>query len=120
MKDEPAMKRNDAVLNDSPGDLHTVEANDKILDNYKYPVALIQAAQNQSKNIRGLVKLLKSNIRAKVMLIVNVDIQGLLTNGQTRNIRHTEFAQGSVLKVYVKFSEKQAGLKTMRYSYLGR
>ena len=52
MKDEPAMKRNDAVLNDSPGDLHTVEANDKILDNYKYPVALIQAAQNQSKQIQ--------------------------------------------------------------------
>ena len=64
--------------------------------------------------------MLKSNIRAKVMLIVNVDIQGLLTNGQTRNIRHTEFAQGSALKVYVKFSEEQAGLKTMRYSYLGR
>ena len=52
MKDELAMKRNEAVLNDSPGDLHTVEANDKILDNYKYPVALIQAAQNQSKQIQ--------------------------------------------------------------------
>ena len=46
-KDEPAMKRHEAVLNDLPGDPYTIEVIDKIPDNCKYPLALIQAAQNQ-------------------------------------------------------------------------
>ena len=54
------------------------------------------------------------------MLTVNLDIQDRLINGRTENISHTEFPQGSVGKVYVKFSDKQAGLKAMRSSYLGR
>ena len=54
------------------------------------------------------------------MLRVNLDIQDRLINGQTGNISHTEFAQDSVRKVYVKFSDEQAGLKAMRSSYLGR
>ena len=46
-ENEPAMKRNEAVLSDLPGELYTIEANDKIPDNCKYPLTLIQAAQNQ-------------------------------------------------------------------------
>ena len=38
------MKRNDAVLNDLPFDLSTIEADDKIPYNCKYPLATIQAA----------------------------------------------------------------------------
>ena len=41
---EPAMKRNEAVLNELPGELYMIEANDKISDNCKFPLALIQAA----------------------------------------------------------------------------
>ena len=37
-----------------------------------------------------------------------------------RFIKHNEFAQGSVCKVYAKFSDEQAGLKSMKSSYLGR
>ena len=81
----------------------------------------IQAAQDQKQtNTGGLGKFLKLNIDAKVMLKVNVDIEDRLTNGQTGNISHIEFAQDSVQKVYVKFSDEQAGLKAMRSSYLGR
>ena len=54
------------------------------------------------------------------MLTVNIDIQDRLINGQTGIIRHIEFAQSSVRKVYVKFSDEQAGSKAMRSSYLGR
>ena len=43
-ENEPAMKRNDAVLNDLPFDLSTIEADDKIPYNCKYPLATIQAA----------------------------------------------------------------------------
>ena len=46
---EPAMKRNEAILNELPGELYTIVANDKIPDNCKYPLALIKAAQNQNK-----------------------------------------------------------------------
>ena len=54
------------------------------------------------------------------MLTVNIDIQDRLINGQIGTIRHIEFAQGSVRKVYVKFSGEQVDSKAMRLSYLGR
>ena len=54
------------------------------------------------------------------MLTVNLDIQGLLINGQAGNINHIEFAQGSVWKVYVRFSNKKASLKVLKSSNLCR
>ena len=91
------MKRNDAVLSDLPDKIYTMEADDKILDNFKYLVAAIQAAQNQKQtNTGGLAKFLKLEIGAKMMLTVNLDIQDCLINGQTGNISHIEFVQGSV------------------------
>ena len=52
------------------------------------------------------------------MLKVSLDIEDRLTNGQTGNISHIEFAQDSAQKVYVKFSDEHTGLKAMRSSYL--
>ena len=54
---KPAIKRNEGVLNYLSGQLYTIEVKDKTPDNYKYPFALIQAAQNQ-KQIKtgGLVQ----------------------------------------------------------------
>ena len=48
------------------------------------------------------------------MLTVNIDIQDCLINNQTGNISHNEFAWGSLSKVFVKFSNEQAGSKGMR------
>ena len=74
-ENEPALKRNEAVLNELPGEPYITEAKDKIPDNCKYPVALIQAAQNQKQtNTRGLTKFRKLKTRSKVMLRVNIDI----------------------------------------------
>ena len=42
-----------------------------------------------------------------------------LINGQTRTIRHIQFAEGVVHKVYNNFSYEQVGFKVMRSSYLG-
>ena len=42
-------ERNEAVLNDLPGELYTIETNNKIPDKYKYPIALVQVTQNQKK-----------------------------------------------------------------------
>ena len=47
------MERNEAVLNDLPGELYTVEADDKVPDNCKYPLAMIEAAQNQTQTNTG-------------------------------------------------------------------
>ena len=63
---------------------------------------------------------LNINIGAKVILTVNIDIQDRLINGQTGIIKHIDFAQGSTHKVYIKFSDEQAGSETMRSSYFGR
>ena len=57
--------------------------------------------------------MLKLKTGAKVMLTVNIDIQNCLINGQTGVIRHIEFAEGSACKVYIKFSDEQAGSKAM-------
>ena len=46
VENEPFIKMNAAVLNDLPGELYTIKANDKISDSFKYLLALIQAAQN--------------------------------------------------------------------------
>ena len=120
-ENKAAMERNKAVLNDFADQFYTIEAIEKISDNCKYPLALFQTAQNQKQtNTGGLAKLLKLKIGAKVMLTVNVDIHDRLINGELVIIRHTEFAQGSVCKVCVKFSDKQASSKAMRSSNLGR
>ena len=42
----PAMKKNDAVLNDLPGEFYRIQADDKVPDNCKYQLATIQAIQN--------------------------------------------------------------------------
>ena len=55
------MKRNCVVLNDLPGELYTIETDERITDNRKYPLATMQ----------GLAKLLKMKIGAKVMLTAN-------------------------------------------------
>ena len=54
------------------------------------------------------------------MITVDSDIQSCLINCQTGNIRCNEFVQGSVGKVYLKFSKKKVGLKVMRSSCFGR
>ena len=45
-ENEPAMKRNDTVLNDLPGEIYPIEVNCKILNNSKCPLELIQVAKN--------------------------------------------------------------------------
>ena len=67
-----------------------------------------------------MVLKVKLKIGAKVMLTVDIDIQGSLINCQTETIRHIEFAEGSVFKVFVKFSDEQVGSKAVRSSFLGK
>ena len=118
---EPAMERNEAILNYLPSDLYTTDANDKIPDNFKYPLALIQTARNQKQTNTGcLTNLLRLKFGAKIMLTVNIDEDHRLINSQTGIISHIEFAHGSFLRVYVKFSDEQVSSKGMRSSYIGR
>ena len=46
-----AIKRKEPFLIELPGEIYTIEANNKFPDNWKYPldipIALMQAAQNQ-------------------------------------------------------------------------
>ena len=45
-ENEPVVKRHEVALNECLGKLYIIEANYKIPDNCKYPLALIQADQN--------------------------------------------------------------------------
>ena len=49
----PAISRNEAVLNNLPGELYTIEADDKTPDNCKCLLAMILAAQNQKQTNIG-------------------------------------------------------------------
>ena len=61
-ENEPAMKRNEAVLSDLLAELYRIKANDEVSDNSKYPLA----AQNQKQtNTEGLANLLKLKIGKK-------------------------------------------------------
>ena len=72
-ENEPALKINEAVLNNFPSELYTTEAYDKIPDNFKYHLALVQTAHNKKQtNTGGLAKLPKLKIAAKVMLTGNM------------------------------------------------
>ena len=51
-ENELAMKTNEAVLNDLPGELYTIEATDKIPDNCKYPLLTIKAESRVNKHWR--------------------------------------------------------------------
>ena len=111
VENEPAMERNEAVLNDFPIVLYTIQTNEKIPDNYKYNGYSIDNNSNSLESKvykhRGLPKLLKLKIGEKVMLAVNIDIRDRLINDQTGNNRHIEFAEGSVCKIYVNFMVNQ-------------
>ena len=92
---------NNAILNDLPDELHTIEADDKIPNNCKCLLATIQTAQNQRQtNTGGLANFLKLKIGAKAVLKVSLYIQNLLINGQAGNVSLIEFALGSVTKVF--------------------
>ena len=98
-ENEPAIDRNEAVLNNLPPELYTMEADDKIPDNCKYPLPMILATWNQKQtDTGGLAKLLKLKIGAKVMLTANVDIRDRLINGQTGNVEYIEFVQFLVIE----------------------
>ena len=51
-----ALKRDEAVLNELPGELYTTEANYKIPDNYKYPLAYRSCSESKVNKHRRLNK----------------------------------------------------------------
>ena len=65
-ENEPTVKKNEAAVNE-PGELYTIGTAGNVPDDCKYPLALIQAAQNQKQtNMEGLAKLLKLKTDSKV------------------------------------------------------
>ena len=64
----------------------TQQANNKIPDNCKNLLTLIQADSNQKETNTGdLAKGPRLKIGAKVMLTANIDIEDSLINGQIEN-----------------------------------
>ena len=67
VENELAIKKNYAVLNGLLSQVYTIEADNKVSDNCKCPLATIQAAPNKKQtNTESLVKLLKLKIQNPV------------------------------------------------------
>ena len=58
-------------------------------------------------------KPLQATIGAKVMLIMNIDIEDRLINGQVGKVSHIDIAQNNVEKVYINFFDLQVPLNVM-------
>ena len=61
----------------------------------------------------NLAYTLQLKIHAKVMLAANIDITDRLINGQIGLVRSFQMQKGNIIKVYVEFNDKRAGLKAM-------
>ena len=96
-EDAPTVLRNKTVLNNLPSDVYSVEANEKIPDDCRYPFSIIQAAQNQKQtNIGVLAKPLQLKIGDKVILTINIDIQNHLINGQVGEVTHIDIVRNNI------------------------
>ena len=77
------VKHNPKTLNKLPGKTYTINAIDQIPTDCKCPETLTSLAQNKKQSETGrLAECLELNVGAKVMVIVKVDIQDILINGQ--------------------------------------
>ena len=75
-ENEPAIKKNEAALNNLLGQLAQQKLMTKIPDNCKYPLTLIQGAQNQKKSSTGgSSNFIKLTFGAKVVLTLSKDIK---------------------------------------------
>ena len=54
------------------------------------------------------------------MLTNSIDVQDHTIDDQVREAAHIDFAQNTIQKVYVMFSDPQAGLKAMTASHFSR
>ena len=67
VENELAIKKNYTVLNGLLSQVYTLEADNKVSDHCKYPLATIQAAPNKKQtNTESFVKLLKLKIQNPV------------------------------------------------------
>ena len=93
----PIVLRNQTFLSNLPGERYSIEANDKIPDDFRYPFFMIQATQIQKQtNTGGFARLRHLKIGAKAMLTVNIYIQNGFINGQVGEVVHIGIAQSSV------------------------
>ena len=76
----PTVLRSQTALDNLPGEIYSIEANNKITNNCAYSFSAIEVVKNQIKktNTVDLAKLLQLNVGAKVKLPVNIDIQDYL------------------------------------------
>ena len=80
VENAPAVLRSQTALDNLPGEIYSIEANNKITNNCAYSFSAIEVVKNQIKktNTVDLAKLLQLNVGAKVKLPVNIDIQDYL------------------------------------------
>ena len=90
----------------------TINAIDDLPQNV--PPRVIEEAQNRKHTETGGLPLkITLKIGAKVMLTKNIDIADKLINGQIGIIKKVVIKNGIVSKLYVKFFEEDAGLKSI-------
>ena len=93
----PTVLRSESVLNNLPGEVYSIEADDISLDDFRYPFSVIQAAQDQREtNTECLVMLLQLKIGAKVMLTVIIDIQDRLIDNHCSKYHYKGILSSSI------------------------
>ena len=95
----------------------------KAIDNLPKNVSIqkINKVLNRNQNeTGGLAGILKIKMNARVMLIVNIDLQERIVNGQLGTVMHIASNLQGISKIYLKFDDTRAGVKAMNADILGK
>ena len=110
----PVLIHNDSMLSQLAGLPIEIEAINIVPSNCGFTESETIAEQNRKPfDTGGLVKCLKLKLEAKVMLPINLDVQGRLINGQIVVAKHLEIIENKVSIIYVKFDDPDAGKKVI-------
>ena len=117
-EDASAAAHNTAMLQSNINELHIIEAIDILPKNIP-PTKISKAFNRNQSETGGLASILQTKLNARIMLTVNIDIQGRLINGQMETIKHISKDRiNNITKINVKFDDAKAGLEKMSRDFL--
>ena len=93
--------------------MYSVRAIDSISKNAAFSKVekLLNGSQYETGGLAGT---LERKVNARVMLTVNVDLEGRLVNGPLGTVKQFQKDQnGNVLKIYIAFDDCETGLKSI-------
>ena len=118
-ENKPCQEHNNSMLTSNDNALRLIPAIDLLPKKVSKEVIEKVLNRNQSET-GGLARMLQIKVNARIMLTVNIDIADRLINGQIGTVKHISYIDCHISKVYVKFDDKQCGIKKIDSDYFAQ